>query len=252
MKNVFFLLFVAFLVAIGCKNPTENQAATSESAKSAETPKVAAPTETPKTPAPAEKPWIVVPKTGAVLLLDKKVGMENLQAALTEMLYKTALTGNDFPKEIGVSYEGEALMGIRGEIKTIIADAKAGAMKKAMSTTDKPDVMLLNFYSWYIPFVDSHDGNIDKAALKDNTTARFYKEITAKKELVDADYFTLAQDIDPTWVDNLGIETLRSEGDKATMKFAFKGDNKGMNHDVQVAMVKENKSWKIDKVTAVK
>ena len=91
--------------------------------------------------------WITADQEGHMTLLGKPVAtLEDLQAAL----YDTISRMDPLPDSIPVYFKGEVLMGMRGEIRTIIAESLARAdARKAC------EAVIHGFYTWYGPFAET-------------------------------------------------------------------------------------------------
>ena len=122
-----------------------------------------------------------------------------------------------------------------------------------------PEVVLLEFYKWYI-HAGCHDLDVfkkDKATLKKYVTVRFIREIERNERLpegqgFDADYFLQTQDPLPSsqdnneaeWLKHIVVSKVAIKGTTATaMVTFFDGYPK-----VRVTLMQEAGAWKINRV----
>ncbi len=83
-------------------------------------------------------PSIIVTQKGDITLTGKKVALENLKKELQNALIKLAIV----PDEVSVEYQGEVLMGMRGEVETEVGEAitTAKLLKKEKATVTAKSV----------------------------------------------------------------------------------------------------------------
>ena len=150
MKFLYYsALVLSVSLAQACQNAAPKTPPTIEKATPAPTtPPVAAES------AKAEAAWLVVNAKGGTTLFGKKIVLEKLPELLVDTLSKMTPVPNDIP----VKYDGEVLMGMRGEVKTVVKETidKAKIYKVLMS--DKAEDMAKNFYVWYMDKLNTTDG----------------------------------------------------------------------------------------------
>jgi hypothetical protein len=120
------------------------------------------------------------------------------------------------------------------------------------SAAAAPDEVIRDFYKWYVgQLVAEKDPFIDGTAeLKRFVSDRLLHEIdTARKseEGAGSDPFLDAQDFDEEWAKNITVATPTVSGDTATATVELQGAEMG-THKLKVALVREEGSWKIDRV----
>ena len=83
-------------------------------------------------------PSVIVTQKGDITLSGKKVALENLKKELQNALIKLAIV----PDEVSVEYQGEVLMGMRGEVETEVGEAitTAKLLKKEKATVTAKSV----------------------------------------------------------------------------------------------------------------
>lgn len=87
-------------------------------------------------PGPAEV--LIVDNEGKMTLFGKEVSMDNLKTALLDSLVQMS----SIPEELPISFGDELLMGIRGEVRTIVSEA----IEAAKTAAEKPVVVGKTFY----------------------------------------------------------------------------------------------------------
>ena len=119
-----------------------------------------------------------------------------------------------------------------------------------------PEVVLKEFYKWYIYATNHYKESTDpykagKTTLKKYVTLRFIRAIERNEKLpedadaFDADYFLLDQDTSGYTEKNISVSKVAVKGTTATAIVSFyRGDDRG----VKVSLIQEGGVWKIDKV----
>lgn len=119
-----------------------------------------------------------------------------------------------------------------------------------------PEVVLKEFYKWYIFATNNYKKTTDpyeggRATLRKYVTLRFLRAIDRNDKLgedadaFDADYFLLDQDTSGYTGKNIAVSKVVIKGTTATANVSFyRGDDRG----VKVSLVQEAGAWKIDKV----
>jgi hypothetical protein len=119
----------------------------------------------------------------------------------------------------------------------------------ATEPASDPAETIRGFYRWYIGVV-SANRTPARSEMKPFATNRLLNEIEKKSRGPDglgADYFLDAQDFDKDWSKNISVKGVSIQGDKATATVEFRG-REIARHSLQVALVRESGSWKVDKV----
>jgi hypothetical protein len=125
------------------------------------------------------------------------------------------------------------------------------------SAVRSPEVVIKEFYKWYIHDVNGQGSNSPwkttkgRAILKKYVTLRFIRAIDSNEKLpedadaFDADYFLLDQDTSGYSVKSISLSKVAVKGATATAIVSFyRGDDRG----VTVTLRQEGRVWKIDKV----
>jgi hypothetical protein len=128
------------------------------------------------------------------------------------------------------------------------------AAEPAKSSSATPGDSIRSFYHWYVTALVANRNPMEqRAELKRFATDRLLKEIDKMKkgpDGLDGDYFVDAQDFDPFWAKNISISAVQTNGDKSNAHVLLDGA-KGMRKKLIVHLVKEGRSWKVDKVQGV-
>ena len=114
-----------------------------------------------------------------------------------------------------------------------------------------PEGCIRGFYQWYVTnLVANRDPMKQRTELRRYATERLLKELSKMKmgpDGLDGDYFTDAQDFDPLWAKNISVSAVKTQGDKSSANVLLNG-SQGMKKNLVVQLVKENGTWKVDKV----
>jgi hypothetical protein len=215
----------------------------------------------PSTPPPqnggSPKPsgeWLVINEKGDNLLFGKKFDMKDLPSLLQDTLYKMAV----IPNEIPIKFNGEVLMGTRGEIKTEVQEAIAKAKIYKVLMSDKGEDMVKNFYAWYIDKLNTQQGYsliANKEDAESVLTNDLYKSLVKQDKNLDADYFIKAQDWGKDW-GTVTILDSKTDGSKTTCTVQLgTGKDKTITigtQKVKVTVVDKKAGWRVEKVENVK
>jgi hypothetical protein len=114
-----------------------------------------------------------------------------------------------------------------------------------------PEDCIRGFYHWYVTnLVANRNPMKQRNEIRRYASERLLKEIGKMKtgpDGLDGDYFVDAQDFDPLWAKNIAISAVHINGDKANARVVLDGA-KGMRKNLLVDLVRENGTWKVDKV----
>jgi hypothetical protein len=114
-----------------------------------------------------------------------------------------------------------------------------------------PEGCIHGFYQWYVTnLAANRDPMKQRTEIRRYATERLLKELSKMKkgpDGLDGDYFTDAQDFDPLWAKNISISGVKTQGDKSSANVLLNG-SQGMKKNLVVQLVKENGTWKVDKV----
>ena len=136
-------------------------------------------------------------------------------------------------------------------IVTLFLVAAALATGRAAEPAATPEDCIRGFYKWYVTnLVANRDPMKQRTEIRRYATERLLKEIDKMvkgPDGLDGDYFTDAQDFDPLWAKNISISGVKTEGNKSSAHVLLNGA-KGMQKKLVVHLVKENGTWKVDKV----
>ena len=122
---------------------------------------------------------------------------------------------------------------------------------RASESSTSPEDCIRGFYRWDVTnLVANRDPMKQRKEMRRYASERLLKEIARMKtgpDGLDGDYFVDAQDFDPLWSKNISISAVSIMGDKGTANVLLDGA-KGMHKKLLVHLVKENGTWKVDKV----
>jgi hypothetical protein len=122
---------------------------------------------------------------------------------------------------------------------------------EAAETAATPEGCIRGFYQWYVTnLVANRNPMKQRTELRRFATERLLRELSKMKtgpEGLDGDYFTDAQDFDPLWAKNISISAVKTQGEKSSAHVLLNG-SQGMKKNLVVQLVKENGTWKVDKV----
>jgi hypothetical protein len=249
------LLACAFslLTWCSCQNATPNQAATGTSSA---TPTETTTPPTPTTPTPAPTPaiaaWLVVNAKGDAMLFGKKVNLSDLPKLLRDTLSRMS----DLPPAIPVTFDGEVLMGTRGDVKTTLREALTQAQIKKIGFLQDPEKMVKDFYAWYVAQQATESGyqiqtnrqNADNLLTSDLTKS-LTKAATAEGG-AGADYFLQAQDFGEDW-GKVRILQSKTTGYRTVLKIQL-GEDPKMIQQLLVTVVSAYAGIRIEKVALAK
>ena len=136
-------------------------------------------------------------------------------------------------------------------IVALLIVAVAFATARAAEPTATPEDCIRGFYHWYVTnLVANRDPMKQRNEMRRYATERLLKEISKMKtgpDGLDGDYFVDAQDFDPLWAKNISVSGVRTTGDRSHARVILDGA-KGMRKNLVVDLVKEEGTWKVDKV----
>ncbi|MFP2238512.1 DUF3828 domain-containing protein [Pseudescherichia vulneris] len=135
--------------------------------------------------------------------------------------------------------------------KILIALLLTPAIASAADDFDTATKQAIEFNKWYLqqisldkyPLTDSH--NIDKY-VSSSTLKKLRAAEGNDNEYYDADYFTRSQYIGDDWLQNVTVVASDYEPVCFNVYVSY-GKNK--KHTISDCMVKENGTWKVDRVT---
>jgi len=128
---------------------------------------------------------------------------------------------------------------------TVFIVAGAGL---ALGQAATPEQTVKTFYKWYVHKLNASDAKEPtKAQLRPYISARLAKWMTTKEYAEwDADYFIDAQDWGKKWEDNIAVSGVNVSGNSATLRVTLTDPE--LNQTLDVKLLKEGGSWKIDRV----
>jgi len=136
-------------------------------------------------------------------------------------------------------------------IVALLIVAAAFATGRAAESSATPEDCIRGFYRWYVTnLVANRDPMKQRKEMRRYATERLLKEIDKMvkgPDGLDGDYFTDAQDFDPLWAKNISISGVKTAGAKSNAHVLLDGA-KGMRKKLVVDLVKEEGTWKVDKV----
>lgn len=136
-------------------------------------------------------------------------------------------------------------------IVALLIVAAAFATSRAAEPAASPEDCIRGFYRWYVTnLVANRDPMKQRKEIRRYASERLLKEIAKMKtgpDGLDGDYFVDAQDFDPLWAKNISISAVNITGDRSTANVLLDGA-KGMRKKLLVHLVKEDGTWKVDKV----
>lgn len=105
-----------------------------------------------KSKTPAGTTWVSLDKQGSIFLFGKQLqDLDALRASVSDTLSKMA----SLPDSIPVFFDGDLLMGIRGEVSTVLEEALTSAQ-----TRQDCEAVIHGFYTWYDTFSQSKEAEI--------------------------------------------------------------------------------------------
>src|SRR4051812_32705069 len=136
-------------------------------------------------------------------------------------------------------------------IVALLIVAAAVATGRAAAPPPTPENCIRGFFRWDgANLVANRDPMKQRKEIRRYASERLLKEIAKMKtgpDGLDGDYFVDAQDFDPLWAKNISISAVHIDGDKSTANVLLDGA-KGMRKKLLVHLVKEDGTWKVDKV----
>lgn len=136
-------------------------------------------------------------------------------------------------------------------IVALLIVAAAVVTGRAAEPAATPEDCIRGFYRWYVTnLVANRDPLKQRKEIRRYATERLLKEIDKMvkgPDGLDGDYFTDAQDFDPLWAKNISISGVKTTGNKSNAHVVLDGA-KGMRKKLVVDLVKEEGTWKVDKV----
>jgi hypothetical protein len=122
---------------------------------------------------------------------------------------------------------------------------------RASESTATPEQSIRSFYHWYVTaLIANREPLKERAEMSRFATNRLLKEIDRKQKSADglgSDYFVNAQDFDNRWAKNITVSDVKVTGNSATAEVRLVGKGE-MRRRLSVWLVKDDASWKIDKV----
>jgi hypothetical protein len=270
MKKLFVIGSVIVLSVTSCQNLSEKKATTTSplvqttttSSTPVQTPPTVStsvptttteskPNVTTVTPSIPKTNWSIAYQKGKMTLMNKVIPFDDLTTALTDTFIKMAEIGGKLPKsqDFDFKFDKKSGMGVRGEIRSSVGDAREDAMIHTMSTTDKPEIMVKNFYALYADCLNRTGSPIEKKILNACISDALAKSLAAIKN-PDADYFLKAQDVGADWDDTVMVQQVTTTQNKASLSVKMGAQN--MKTAVLVDLVKNKNAWVIDKVNGSK
>ncbi len=246
MKIVYVCLCAAVLSSLtACQSDKANTTKTSTTTTvAADTTKAAK----------AESAWLVVNAKGKTRLWGKEIELEKLPELLVDTLSKMAVVPNDIP----VKYDGEVLMGMRGEVKTVIRETLDKAKLYKVLMSDKAQDMAKNFYVWYMDKLNTTDGyslikeKKDAEVLMTGDLLKMLQKADKQEGGLGMDYFLQAQDWGKDW-NNVTVLNTKTDGAKAVCTVQLGNGKDGMAaQKLAVTVVDKKAGWRIEKVASAK
>jgi len=123
----------------------------------------------------------------------------------------------------------------------------------ASAQANSPADTSKSFYKWYLHELNAERSPADeKAKIRTFISARLAKWIGSKAYAeYDADYFIDAQDYGQGWENNINISKVVVTGNTATLRVTLADGKDGPmgTQILDLKLLKEGGSWKIDRVT---
>lgn len=134
-------------------------------------------------------------------------------------------------------------------IVTLLTMTVAISSSAALADERGPEIVLQDFYKWYIIAVDKGTDPMKgpRTTLKKYVTLRLINQIAhaEARNLIDADSFVQTQEWDKEWANHVAVSNLNVKDATATAIVTFGNDNYPR---VSVTLVKAAGIWKIDRV----
>ena len=119
-----------------------------------------------------------------------------------------------------------------------------------------PEDTIREFYRWYVKALVAEANPLDqKAKMKQFATARLRNEIE-RLSTVDSDMdggglsydpIILGQDFDKDWATNITVREVKVKGDSAEATVELRGREIAY-HKLNIALLREDGAWKVDKI----
>jgi hypothetical protein len=132
----------------------------------------------------------------------------------------------------------------------ILIGLPGSTFAQAKSEAGSPEVVVKNFYAWYIGVLNKNATPFkQRAKIKQFVSARLIAEIDRmmKRGEYDADYFINAQDWDNAWAKNIKVSDVAVNKGKANAAVFLDGES-DFDNKLKLSLVREQGSWKIDTV----
>ena len=258
MKVLCYLaLVLSVSLAQACQNAAPKTPPTAEKATPPATPPVTPPVAADSAAKKAEAAWLVVNTKGETTLFGKPIDLEKLPELLMDTLSKMTLIPNDIP----VKFDGEVLMGMRGETRTVIQETIEKAKLHKVLMSDKAEDMAQNFYVWYMDKLNTTDGfsligqEKDAEAVLTPDLLKMLQKADKKEGGLGMDYFLQAQDWGKDW-GTVSVLDTKTTGSKAvcTVQLGNGKDAKGgmVAQKLRVTVADKKAGWRIEKVETAK
>ena len=127
---------------------------------------------------------------------------------------------------------------------------------KAADASDSNSASAIRgFYRWYLTdLIANQEPLSDRKEMRRFATERLLREIGRMKQGpdgLDGDYFLDAQDFDNLWARNITVSKVKVRGNHGTAEVLLSGKGE-MRRRLEVHLVNEDRTWKIDKVKGLK
>lgn len=243
-----FALVVSVSLAQACKNAAPKTPPTTEKIVPP-TPSIAADTTAKKTDAP----WLVVNVKGEATLFGEFIDLNKLPDLLADTLSKITPVPNDIP----IKFDGEILMGMRGNVHGAVQEGIEKAKLHKVLMSDKAEDMAKNFYVWYMNRINGTSDYVliqeknDAEAVLTPDLLKFLQKANKKEGGLGMDYFLQAQDWGEDW-GTVSVLNTQLDGSKAVCTVQL-GNGKGGKdamaaQKLRVTMVDKKAGWRIHKV----
>ena len=136
----------------------------------------------------------------------------------------------------------------------VLIGAAAFLFPAALAAQTSPEAAATAFYKWYLHELNAQrspePGSAKVNAAVSARLRRWFKSTEGREW--DADYFIDAQDWDPKWEGHIQTSPAAISGNTAEFRITLGPRVKSVNsmspHTLRLKMVKEGRSWKIDRV----
>ncbi len=251
MKFLYYLtLTLSVSLTQACQNDAPKTPPTTEKAATT-TPPVAAET------AKAEPAWLVVNAKGESTLFGKAIALEKLSELLVDTLSKMTPVPNDIP----IKFDGEVLMGARGDVRAMVQETIEKAKLHKVLMSDKGEDMAKNFYVWYMDKLNTTDGfsligqKSDAEVVLTGNLLKMLQKADKQEGGLGMDYFLQAQDWGDDW-GNVAVLSTKTDGSKAVCTVQLGTGKKGKEgmaaQKLSVTVIDKKAGWRIEKVETAK